>query len=103
MNDDDLAELSVRVVLYRAGPDGPLLMCPQSADPRESATVLVAPVNVPTAVVRALLGIDVPTEFADDPWLNHHRALVFTDDRCRVGGHDLGYHEKFGVYASEET
>ncbi|SFW86530.1 hypothetical protein SAMN04489730_6409 [Amycolatopsis australiensis] len=79
-----MAELSVRVVLYRRNQDGELSpVYPDSDDLRESATVLAAPVNVPTAVVRALLDVEVPADFAADPWLNRHRALVFTDGRIR--------------------
>ncbi|MFE0027104.1 hypothetical protein [Amycolatopsis sp. NPDC059021] len=97
-------ELSVRVVLLRRDASGatvPLYRA-ESGDLRESATTLVAPVNVPHAVVRAVLGTAVPAEFADDPWLDRHRVLVFAGGRCRIGGHELRYHEKFGVYASEE-
>jgi hypothetical protein len=104
MTDKDVSESSVRVVLYRRDPAGETaLICPDSDDPAESATVLTAPASVPFAVVRALLATDVPTEFAENPHLNRHRALVFTDGRCRIGGHDLRYHEKFGVYSAEET
>ncbi|WP_425426408.1 hypothetical protein [Amycolatopsis australiensis] len=84
LGEDELAELSVRVVLYRRNQDGELSpVYPDSDDLRESATVLAAPVNVPTAVVRALLDVEVPADFAADPWLNRHRALVFTDGRIR--------------------
>jgi len=102
--DDELAELSVRVVLYRRDQDGELKpVYPDSDGLMESATVLAAPINVPAAVVRALLDSEVPADFAADPWLNRHRALVFTDGQCRVAGYELRYHDKFGVYASEET
>jgi hypothetical protein len=104
MTIDDVAGSSVRVVLYRRDPAGkPTLLCADSDDPAQSATVLTAPVSVPFAVVRALLAASVPAEFAENPHLNRHRALVFTDGRCRIGGHDLRYHEKFGVYPAEET
>ncbi|MFF0146542.1 hypothetical protein ATK36_0712 [Amycolatopsis sulphurea] len=104
MNDENSTEeLSVRVVLYRSGPGGErTLICPDSEDVLDSSTVLIAPAAVPVAVVRALLASEVPAEFAQDPWLDRHRALVFVDGRCRVGRHELRYHEKFGVYGSEE-
>ncbi|UKD51107.1 hypothetical protein L3Q65_24575 [Amycolatopsis sp. FU40] len=102
--ENEAGDLSVRVVLYRGDPDGePTPICPDSEDLLDSATVLTAPAGVSAAVVRALLATDVPEEFAQDPWLNRHRALVFVDGRCRVGGHELRYHDKFGVYASEES
>ncbi|WP_409185995.1 hypothetical protein F9C11_17815 [Amycolatopsis sp. VS8301801F10] len=102
--EDETGGLSVRVVLYCGESDGaPTPVCPDSEDPLDSSTVLTAPAGVPAAVVRALLATDVPGEFAQDPWLNRHRALVFVDGRCRVGGHELRYHDKFGVYASEES
>ncbi|GAA4533380.1 hypothetical protein [Amycolatopsis samaneae] len=100
MND----ELSVRVVLFRRDASGARVPVyrTDSGDLRESATVLTAPVGVPRAVVRTVLGTEVPAEFAADPWLHRHRALVFADGRCRVGAHELRYHEEFGVYADEE-
>ncbi|MEV5721877.1 hypothetical protein AB0L41_49195 [Amycolatopsis mediterranei] len=101
---NELAELSVRVVLYHRNQDGELSpVYPDSDDLLESATVLAAPINVPAAVVRALLDSEVPADFAEDPWLNRHRVLAFTNGRCRVAGYELRYHDKFGVYASEET
>ncbi|MET9002050.1 hypothetical protein [Amycolatopsis sp. NPDC004169] len=103
-SDDELAELSVRVVLYHRDQNSELSpLYPDSNDLLESATVLAAPINMPAAVVRALLDSEVPADFAANPWLNRHRALVFTDGRCRVAGYELRYHDKFGVYASEET
>jgi hypothetical protein len=103
--EDDTGEISVRVVLLRRDPSGAVLpMCGgMSDDLLESSAVLVAPVNVPGEVVRALLRTAVPVAFAGNPWLNQHRELVFTDGRCQLGGHELRYHEKFGVYAGEDT
>jgi hypothetical protein len=102
--DENAPGSSVRVVLYRRDATGETtLICSDSDDPAQSATVLIAPVSVPCTVVRALLATSVPAEFAENPHLNRHRALVFSDGRCRIGGHDLRYHEKFGVYPAEET
>ncbi|WP_410655239.1 hypothetical protein [Amycolatopsis sp. lyj-112] len=106
MTDDELhVERSVRVVLYRRDSVGTIrpMWSDGSDELLDSATVLVAPENVPRQVVHAVLECEVPSEFAADPWLNEHRALVFDDNRCEVGGYTLAYHDQFGVYAIEET
>ncbi|MDI5982160.1 hypothetical protein [Amycolatopsis magusensis] len=102
---DDLPEASVRVVLLRGDTPTaePTPMCAGSADLLDSSTVLVAPVNVPHAVVYALLRTPVCPEFAKDPWLNQHRKLVFTDGRADIDGHQLLHHPLFGVYYDEES
>lgn len=93
-------EISVRVVLFRDDGGEAVPVCGTHLD---SSAVLVAPVNVPREVVHRLLNTPVPAQFAADPWLNEHRSLTFTDGRCRVGAHELRYHEKFGVYVDEES
>ena len=68
----------------------------------DDATVLSAPDGVPDAVVRALQVTAVPEAFAAQPWLRHHRVLVFEDGRCRIGGQVLHYDEEFGVYTDDD-
>jgi hypothetical protein len=106
MTDEEITGApSVRVVLMRRDTDGEVtpLSANESDDLLDSAVVMVAPVDVPAEVVRALLETPVPVAFSGNPWLNEHRELVFTDNQCVVGGHVLRYHDKFGVYTSEET
>lgn len=103
-DDEGDVERSVRVVLFHRDSAGvPRPMWGDRSETLDSAAVLVAPENVPRQVVHALLECEVPSEFAADPWLNQHRALVFDDNRCEVGGYMLAYHDQFGVYAIEET
>lgn len=68
----------------------------------EDATVLTAPEGVTDEVVRAVQAMAVPTAFAAQSWLRHHRALVFDDGHCPLGGHTLYYDEEFGVYTGDD-
>ncbi|WP_141974959.1 hypothetical protein [Saccharothrix saharensis] len=68
----------------------------------DDATVLSAPDGVPEAVVHALQAAAVPAAFAAQPWLLHHRALVFENGRCVVGDRVLHYDEELGVYTDDD-
>ncbi|WP_433270610.1 hypothetical protein ACQPZF_10270 [Actinosynnema sp. CS-041913] len=68
----------------------------------EHATGLSAPEGVTDVVVRAVQALAVPVAFAAQPWLRHHRALVFDGGHCRVGDQMLHYDEEFGVYTDDD-
>lgn len=68
----------------------------------DDAMVLSAPDGVPETVVRTLQATAVPEAFSAQPWLRHHRALLFENGRCRVGGQVLHYDEEFGLYTDDD-
>ncbi|MFC5059729.1 hypothetical protein [Saccharothrix xinjiangensis] len=68
----------------------------------DDTALLSAPDGVSAAVVRALREDRVPAAFAAQPWLSHHRALVFDNGCCRVGDSMLHYDKEFGVYTDED-
>ncbi len=67
----------------------------------DAAVELSAPVDLDAAVIRAITTMPVPPLFRSSPWLHQHRALVFTEGRCRVGGYTLRYHPQLGVHVEE--
>jgi hypothetical protein len=58
---------------------------------------LAVSADVPADVVRAIAATPVPRYFQRSPWLYEHRALMFTEGRCAVGGHVLRYRDGVGL------
>ena len=110
---------AVDVILFRSDPDGrvtPLggddpidLTDPTPPDPDrlqallDASVRLIASSDMPDGVVEAVAAAHVPRHFQRSPWLCRHRALVFSDERCRVGEHVLRYRERLGVYLDDPT
>ncbi|MFG1879406.1 type I-E CRISPR-associated protein Cse1/CasA [Sphaerisporangium sp. NPDC049003] len=109
--------VAVDVVLFRAAQDGraiPIggaepvdLTAPDPPD-HEMLTVLldasvrlVASADLPADVVRAVASVSVPPRFQHSPWLYEHRALLFAEGECTLGGHVLRYHDQLGIHVEE--
>ncbi|MFD0883260.1 type I-E CRISPR-associated protein Cse1/CasA [Streptosporangium algeriense] len=109
--------LTVDVVLFRTTRDGrfvPIgadvpLDLTDPAKPAEdhlraldgASVSLVAGPDLPAEVVRAVAATPVPRLFQSSSWLYRHRAVIFTGERCVVGGHVLHYNDLFGLYVTE--
>ncbi|MEU8109515.1 hypothetical protein AB0C18_38030 [Nonomuraea muscovyensis] len=69
----------------------------------DASMELAADGDLPGEVVRAISAWPVPSLFRRSPWLYQHRALVFDNGRCAVGGHVLRHHDALGLYVDEHT
>jgi CRISPR system Cascade subunit CasA len=112
-SEDGIVEWSVDVVLFRPAKDGwvtpvgagkPVLLSePEPPDSDSLAALLDAtvrltvPSDIPDEVVQAIAEMPTPALFRCSPWLHEHKALVFRDGRCAIGGHVLRYRDTLGV------
>ncbi|MGW4475946.1 hypothetical protein ACWENQ_40290 [Nonomuraea sp. NPDC004354] len=67
----------------------------------DSRARLNAP-EVPYGLIDVIERQPVPAAFADHSWLSRYRPLVFTRDRCVIGGYRLRYSRRFGILLDEQ-